>query len=175
MKINQKIQLCLVSNIFLLVLFITLLFRFASNQNPYWNYGPNEKLNIISVHIDTWKKYYILLGLITLLRVSQVTINEIAQPFLSFNIYNPDKIFITEFTKNELQFYANTMYLINGFRSAFLVMITISQVDIAIFSILISEITSIFTIRYLLNDKKFIVKSYQKIPSNSERDLYFIA
>lgn len=175
MEINRKLQLCVLSNAFLLIIFITLLFRFSSNQNPYWNYGPNNKLTIISVHIDTWNKYYILLGLISIFRIFQVIIDEISQPIIGFNVYNPDKIFISDFTKNELQLYANSMYLINGIRSALLVMITISQVDIAIFSVIISEITSIFTIRYLLNDKKFIVSDYKKIPSTSQNDLYFIA
>ena len=175
MNINQKLKLCVVSNIFLLVLLISLLFRFSTNKNPYWNYGPNENLTIISVHINTWNKYYILLGFIVLFRISQVIIDEISGPIIGFNIYNPDKIFITEFSKNELHLYANLMYLINGIRSALLVMITISQVDIALFSVLISQITSIFTIRYLLNEKKFVINSYQNIPSSNKNDLYFIA
>jgi hypothetical protein len=76
-------------------------------------------------------------------------------PVIGFSIYNPDKKVITEFTKNELQFYGNTMYLTSSLRYIFEVMITITQIDIAIYSVIISEITTIFTMRLLLNEKRF--------------------
>ena len=34
-------------------------------------------------------------------------------------------------------------------------MITITQIDLALFSVLVGEITSLFTIRMLLNEKTF--------------------
>ena len=76
-------------------------------------------------------------------------------PVVGFNIYNPDKKVITEFTKNELQFFGNMMFLTSSLRYIFEVMITITQIDIAIYSVIISEITTIFTIRMLLNEKRF--------------------
>ena len=48
------------------------------------------------------------------------------------------------------------MYLIDSIRNVFMIMLTISQIDIALWGVLISEFTSIFTIRYLLNEKKFL-------------------
>ena len=78
---------------------------------------------------------------------------------MGFNIYNPDKKIIKEFTKNELQLLANIMWLINSLTNALFILITISQIDIAILRILYSEITTIFTIRLLLNDKTFIVEN----------------
>ena len=73
-------------------------------------------------------------------------------------MYGPnDNLYvITEFTKNELQLLANVMWLINSLTSALFVLITISQFDIAILRIIYSEITTIFTIRLLLNEKEFI-------------------
>ena len=47
------------------------------------------------------------------------------------------------------------MWLINSLTSALFVLITISQFDIAILRIIYSEITTIFTIRLLLNEKEF--------------------
>ena len=76
-------------------------------------------------------------------------------PVVGFNIYNPDKKVITEFTKNELQFFGNMMFLTSSLRYIFEVMVTITQLDIAIYSVIISEITTIFTIRLLLNEKRF--------------------
>ena len=51
------------------------------------------------------------------------------------------------------------MWLINSLTNALFILITISQIDIAILRILYSEITTIFTIRLLLNDKTFIVEN----------------
>jgi hypothetical protein len=84
-----------------------------------------------------------------------VFINEIANPILGFSIYNPDKKVITEFSKNELQLLANIMWFINGLIGTLFVMVTISQIDIALLRTLYSDVTTIFTIRMLLNEKKF--------------------
>jgi hypothetical protein len=94
--------------------------------------------------------------MITLIRIVKVGVAELTDPILSFTIYNPDKKNIPDFTKNELQFYANYIYLIGSLRYVFTLMITIAQIDLAIFSVIIGEITSFFTIRKLLNEKTFI-------------------
>ena len=87
---------------------------------------------------------------------SRVFINEIASPLLAFSIYNPDKKIITDFTKNELQLLANLLWLINSLISTLFIMISITQIDIAVLRVIYSEITTIITIRLLLNEKEFI-------------------
>ena len=82
-------------------------------------------------------------------------VSEIAEPVLSFTIYNPDKKNIVDFSKNELQFYANLLYFIDNIRYIFTLMITITQIYLALFSVLIGDITTLFTIRMLLNEKTF--------------------
>jgi len=159
MNVNKKLKICVITNLSLLLLSITLISIFDNDSSPYWNFGPNEKLIVISIKIDNWKSYIILLFFISILKCTKCIIQEIANPIISFNIYNPDKKVITEFTKFELQFYGNSMYLIDSIRNVFMIMITISQIDIALWGVLISEITSIFTIRYLLNEKKFQISS----------------
>ena len=51
-------------------------------------------------------------------------------------------------------------------------MITIAQIDLAIFSVIIGEITSFFTIRMLLNEKTFIPEYeeelYNVVPKDNE-------
>ena len=42
-------------------------------------------------------------------------------------------------------------------------MITITQIDLALFSVLIGEITSLFTIRMLLNEKTFDNIDYSEL------------
>jgi hypothetical protein len=162
MNTNRKLRYCLVGNTIILffVLIVALVFK---DNSDYWNLGPNTRLKVISVTIDTMEKYYMLLFIVALLNVSKVIIEENAMPVLGFNIYNPDKKVITDFTKNELQIVANLMYFITSVRSVFTVMITISQIDIALFSVLISELTSIATIRFLLNEKKFAVDDEEAV------------
>ena len=82
-------------------------------------------------------------------------IDEIANPIISFNIYNPDKTVIEDFSKNELQIYGNLLYGIDATKQVFLIMVSITQIDIALVSMFASELASIVTIRMLLNEKTF--------------------
>jgi len=155
MKNNYKLRYCVVLNfiLFLIILFAILICK--DDNNYYMTYGPNDNLYVLSIKINTPQKYIFLQFFLLFVEFSRVFTNEIASPILAFNIYNPDKTTITEFTKNELQLLANIMWLINSLTSALFVLITISQFDIAILRIIYSEITTIFTIRLLLNEKEF--------------------
>ena len=90
-------------------------------------------------------------------------IEEIGMPVLSFSIYNPDKKVITEFTKNELQIFGNAMYMVSSIRMVFEIMITITQIDIALISVIFTELASMFTIRMLLNEKEFTKDQEQRL------------
>ena len=115
---HKKLKACILANSVLLIIIIIILSIFRSESaDKYWNYGPNKDLILISIQIDTWKKYFILLVFIALIRITEVVVGEIANPILGFSIYNPDKKVITEFTKNELQIYGNTMFLIDAVSS----------------------------------------------------------
>ena len=158
MEVKKKLQLCILVYGILLIL-IVIIINFFQTKSTYFRWGvPNkdeEPLIIISVNIDNYYKYFSLLFLITIIRIIKVGVNEIANPIITFNIYNPDKKNIEDFGKNELQFYGNMLYLIDNLRYVFTLMITISQIDLAIYGVLVGEITSIFTIRMLLNEKTF--------------------
>ena len=156
MKNNYKLRYCVILNfiLFFIILFVILICK--DNNNYYMTYGPNDKLYVLSIKINTQQKYIFLQFFLLFVEFSRVFTNEIASPILGFNIYNPDKKIITEFTKNELQLLANMMWLINSLTNSLFVMITISQIDIAILRTIYSEITTIITIRMLLNEKKFI-------------------
>ena len=154
MQQRTKLQICLVCNFLLLLVVSILMYIFESNSN-YCRFGPQNNLIVINVKINTYTRYYILLGIVAFIKASKVLIEELGMPVLGFSIYNPDKKVITEFRKNELQFYACSMYLISNLRYIFEIMLTISQIDIAIYSVIISELTGIITIRMLLNEKEF--------------------
>jgi len=155
---SKKLKYCVIANILVLTMVIALSIVYRDDSD-YWNVGPNKNLIVISVHIDTLNKYFLLLLVISVINISKVVIEEIGMPILGFNIYNPDKKKINEFTKIELQLYGNAMYFTSGIRGVFMLMINIAQIDIAIFNVIVCEIASIFTIRMLLNEKTFIIKN----------------
>jgi len=126
------------------------------NTSKYFRWGWNDDLILISIPINTQKRYLYTILFISIMRISHVIIGEIAHPIIGFNIYNPDKKEITEFSKIELQMYGNLMYLIEGFKNILTVMLSITQIDIALISMLVSEITSIYTINMLLSEKTFV-------------------
>ena len=154
MKAKTKLTYCVAGNILLLVVIVIIITHYQ-HESKYFRFGPSNDLIVISVNINTNDRYLILLLIISLVKITKVVVEEIGMPVIGFSIYNPDKKVITEFTKNELQFYGNTMYLTSSLRYIFEVMVTITQIDIAIYSVIISEITTIFTIRLLLNEKRF--------------------
>ena len=168
MDVNRTLRLCIIGNIGLLVLIIAICVTFRSKEATYLNFGPNDTLVLISVKIDTWARYYCLLGILTFVRITEVVIAEMAHPIIGFNIYNPDKKVITEFTKNALQIYGNTMYLVDNIRGIFMTLIAISQIDIALYGVVVSEMTSVYTIRLLLNEKTFTLDTYHAVSTEDE-------
>ena len=98
------------------------------------------------------------------MNITKVIISEIGEPVMVFNVYNPDKKVITDFTKFQLKFYANTMFMISNTRRVFDTMITVTQIDIALFAVLIEQLTSLVTVTLLVNEKTFTLNKYLNIP-----------
>jgi hypothetical protein len=136
---------------------------FKDDSSSYFRFGPSDNLIVISVQINTWKRWGIVLVFIGFIKGCDVLVNELGSPILGFRIYDPDCKTIDDFTKNELNFLGNAMWFANSFRGILMVVINITQFDIALFGVIISEITSIFTVRHLLNEKTFVNKKYSMI------------
>jgi hypothetical protein len=113
-------------------------------------------------------RYITLLSVIAFINAGRIIVEEVGMPILGFTIYNPDKKHVEGFSKNELQFFANAMYIVSGLRNIFMMVVSISQIDLAIWSLLVGEFTSLFTIRMLLNEKTFGPKSYTAISQSDE-------
>jgi hypothetical protein len=153
----NKVRLCLFLNTCLVVFIGFYITNFATDSK-YFRFGPNDDFIFISVQINTMQKYCSLLTLIFVNDIVRVIIQEFGSPVLFMNVYNPDKKEITEFSKSQLYFYANSMFLINNIRYIFTLLISVTQIDIALFSVLVEEVIVIFTIKMLLDEKKFINK-----------------
>ena len=145
---------CIVGNFGVLLMYFVPVILYQQN-GTYFRFGWHSDLVVVSVPIDTLERYIGCLVIITAARIMEVIVQEIAHPILGFSIYNPDKKVITDFSKNELQIYANLMYLVEGFKYIFKIIINITQFDLALVGMVVGEITSVYTIRMLLNAKRF--------------------
>ena len=152
----KTLRVCIAANLFLLIMITIPIIMLDNGTSSYFRWGWSDDLILISIPINTKARYISVCIYIVLIKASGVCIGEIANPILGFNIYNPDKKVITEFSKNELQLYGNAMWFIGGFKSLMLIMVSITQIDLALVGMLSSEIMTIFTIRLLLNEKEFI-------------------
>jgi hypothetical protein len=157
MKQLNKVRLCLFLNS-CLVLFIGFYITNFAGDSKYFRFGPSEDFIFISVQINTTQKYCSLLTLIFVNDIIRVIIQEFGDPVLYMNVYNPDKKEIIEFSKAQLYFYANSMFLINNIRYIFTILISVTQIDIALFSVLVEQVIVIITIKMLLDEKKFTHK-----------------
>ena len=154
MRPITKVRWCLALNVLLLSVVIVSIFTFASDS-PYFRFGPHETFVLISVKIDTINRYLVLLVMISFMNCIKVVVAELGEPVLVFNVYNPDKRVITDFSRKQLLAYANLMFLVSNVRRVFEVMITVTQFDIAIFSIVVEQFVSMMTVCFLVSEKRF--------------------
>jgi hypothetical protein len=165
----NKIRICLFLNTLLVIFIGFYITNFATNSK-YFRFGPNDDFIFISVHINTYDKYISLLILIFFNDLIRVVVQELGEPVLAFTVYNPDKKIIDEFTKSELYFYSNSMYFVSNIRYIFSVLINITQLDIALFSVCVEQLVTFFTIYLLINEKKF-VKTKRLININNNNNI----
>lgn len=156
MDTRKKLIYCLIGNFVAMLAVVLVVSLFKDDSSTYLRFGPSDDLILVSIKINTWGKWSGALLFIAVIRGCEVLVNEIGSPILGFNVYNPDKKVITDFTKNELNIYANTMWTLNSLRSVLMVIINITQFDLALSSVIVSELVSIFTVRMLLNEKQFV-------------------
>ena len=148
-----KARTCVLINV-LTVAGITIGAMMCSNLGVgYMRAGPG--LVVASVYIDTWEKWWYLVLLICAWSATDVFIHAIGTPVITFNVYNPDKRCITEFSRPELQFLTNLNSFASSIKSVFGFVIAISQIDVALIAVAASEVSSIITTHVLLREKTF--------------------
>ena len=151
---QQRLKICIIGQFLLLISVIIPTVILANKQSTYYRFGPNDDLIIISVKINTWSRYGILLVYVLIFRICKVFITELGMPILNFNIYDPNKKEIEGFTRTELQVQANLMYMMNAIIYALTLQLSIIQIDIAVISGIFSEMASIPTIYILLKTRQ---------------------
>ena len=161
---NDKLKACVLANAALLLFGFVLVIALRDTSDGYFSFGPNDRLIVLSIRLNTLEKYIYFQVVLAVIEIVGVIVNDVASPILGFAVYNPDKKIITDFTKNQLQCMTNSMWVINSLIRTLSVVITISQIDIAILRVIYSEITAVFTIRYLLNEKTFTTNELDDEP-----------
>jgi hypothetical protein len=153
LSINRKIQICIGVNLFIVI--ITILIILNNADKGLLKIGYSNELYVIGVQINTLDKYLMLHFCIFFIEFCYSIIYEYANPIMYFNVFNVDKKNITEFNKNELQLYAQSLWFLCSIKQAFMILVSITQLDITIAKVVYNEIAVAIVIRVLLNNKTF--------------------
>ena len=127
---KQRLKVCIIGQAMLLAIALVTTSILATKDSLYYRIDSSEELIVISVKINTWTRYCILLVYILIFRVCKVFINELGIPILTFNIYDPNRKVIKDFTRLELQVLGNIMFMLNSIRYALTLQLSIIQIDI---------------------------------------------
>ena len=103
------------------------------------------------------QRYFTLCFFIITLNISEIFLNDVAYPLINFSTYNPYKVEIYDFTQSELEFYSNIIYFIQNSKRLLQIATAVSQIDLACLTLLSSQGSIFFVIRYLLNKKQFLI------------------
>lgn len=167
------LNICIYVNLILLIIFGVSCFTFNNESSKYFNIGWSDNLVYISISINTPVKYFLLCFFILILNSSEVILNDVAGPIITFSTYNPYKRNITDFTRNELEYYSNIISFIKLAKRLLEITVAITQIDLAIISLISYQISVTYVIQYLLNNKKFgdikeVEVTYQSINLEEE-------
>jgi len=159
MRVAKRTRYCFYANMVLLVLILLCAFL-AAPDGGLLVFGPSSTLIVGRVVIDTWLRYWCLIALICLFRSLSVVINDIGMPNLGFSIYDPTRETVYGFGRMELQLLANGMFLVTSLSNVFSILVTVSRLDVALISVLVSELASAASIYYLLSKKKRFITAF---------------
>lgn len=154
LTINRKLQIAITSNLLLLLSTIGVIYTFADRD--VLRVGYSKDLVVLGITIDTLDKYLMLQLIIFLVEFFHSIIYEFANPIMYFQVFDAKHKYITDFTKLELQFYAQTLWFVTSLKTGFMMLVSITQIDITVCRIIYSEIAVVIVIRNLLNEKIFV-------------------
>ena len=104
---KRKMELGISANVLLLIIITIPILLLNNGESTYFRCGWHDDLVLISIPINTKTRYIVVCVYLMMIKTSGVLIGQIISPIIGFNIYNPDKKVITDFTKTQLQIYGN--------------------------------------------------------------------
>ena len=111
--------------------------------------------------INTASKYFAFCGFIVIFECFRSINDNIAGPLIQFSTYNPYKREVSDFSRYELELYSNAVIFIQISKKLLQIFIILSQVDIALISLLSSQLSASYAINYLLNQKRIQIKQWR--------------
>ena len=167
MENKYILQVCTAINLFFLLFLVGCFFIFDDHTSNYFRIGWHKDFVFVSITIDNPLKYFLLIIFISILNITEIFLNDLAFPIINFSTYNPYKTEIHDFTRLELEMYSNVLYFIIGAKRLFQIATAVTQIDLAIITLLSSQVSIYFVIKYFLDKKRFISNNqYIEVPTN---------
>ena len=166
------LKYCIYINLLIFLMFGSSFYIFHTYNTQYFRVGWSSSFIFVSIPIDTPLKYFLLCGFITLMNISEICMNDVATPLIQFSTYNPYKTHINDFSRVELELYSNTIYLIQNAKRFISIFTILSQIDIALISLISSQATAGFIIKYLLDQKHFTNNESIELDYSNVQELF---
>lgn len=160
------LNLCILLNLLFLFIFVYCFFSTDDQTSNYFRIGWSDYFYFVSMPINTPFKYFSLCLFIFVLNITEIFLNDLASPIIQFSTYNPYKNNISDFSRNQLEIYSNLIFFIVTVKKFVQVVVILSQIDIAIISLISSQISAFLAIRFLLNNKTFQRQNYEIVQNN---------
>jgi hypothetical protein len=123
--------------------------------NQYVRIGPHAELALLSIPIDTWGRYWLTVALLSLTNAIAVFSSEVVQPAIEYPVYNPAHHHISRYSKIELFALTNVKFTCTSVRQVFVILISVTQIDLALWQTLTGSILSCFCVWFILGTKTF--------------------
>lgn len=156
MRKRDRVAICVGGNALTVVVLIAVMMAVSGDVKEIWKFGPSDDLRLMTVAIDTWWKYGAIVGLVALVKVSEVLMNDFASPDLFFATFNPDQQKIYGFTRETLTILVNMQLFINNLGNIFKIIVLVTRLDIALISVVVEQLTTTVSVHFLLAKKEFI-------------------
>ena len=151
----NRLAMCLLAKLMLFFIVLVGITTLYDGAGTYVAMGPSDNLVLISVYVNTIPRYLMLQIFLICYEFIRVVTNDIADPIIGWTIFNPDKKRVRGISRYQLQLFANSLWLLNRMMAVFEILVTLTQIDIAVLRGIYSELVSIITIRWLLTEKVF--------------------
>lgn len=142
-------------NIVVTLAVIVLVSVFHDDNSTFMRYGWHSNFAVLGIPIDTGGRYWCLLAVLGILEALDVFINDTIFPYVNNNVRDNNVTHIPEFSRREIQFITNGTFFLTSLKYTFYVIVSISQVDVALVRVLIGETACIFTTSLQLAGKTF--------------------
>jgi hypothetical protein len=155
-ELRSRIVNAFYLNLFVVIIIIVVIICFNDTSTSYMKVGYNDNLIILGIKIHTFERYIGLLVAITAMDACDTYVSDLIFPYINNNVRDNNVKHIREFTRFETQILTNTTFLSFSIRYALFYVVSITQIDIALYRVFVCEATCIYTTYIQLKDKTFM-------------------